>query len=280
MPIKELLKQLKDANGTEFENIFSEIMKRIYNDRFQKTQTRGNKGDLKADAIHLDNKTIYAVHAPEKFDLTKVINKLKSDYEGFIELKKAGRWSAITQWIFVLKSDRKGIPSDIMDFITTLDGEHGISTGIWGMKDIEGMALDWTPPEIPGQTMELLRSSVLQLQRQGKLIIKDFEQNRDRLFDLVEWHLETQEDRKNACNNVMALIQDIYSIFIQYPGTFEDMDLKKSVKKLVNLEPETGISIVTIDDAYDSLCKKNRNGEYILIKHCNKIMKRLEKKTA
>lgn len=278
--MKELLNQLKDATGTEFETIFSEIMKKIYNDRFQKTQTRGNKGDLKADAIHLDNKTIYALHAPENFNLTKVLNKLKSDYEGFIELKEAGSWPAITQWMFVLKSDRKGIPSDIIDLITTLDGEHGISTGVWGMKDIEGFALAWAPPEIPSETIEQLRSSVLQLQRQGKAIISDFEQNRGRLFDLVEWHLGTQEDRGNACANAVALIQNIYSIFVQYPGTFRDMDLMKSVQKLANLEPETEISIVTIDDAYDSLCQKNRKGKYILLKHCNKIMKRLGKQTA
>lgn len=44
MSMKALMTQLKEANGKEFESIFAAIMKSIYNDRFQKTQTRGTKG--------------------------------------------------------------------------------------------------------------------------------------------------------------------------------------------------------------------------------------------
>jgi hypothetical protein len=272
--MKDLLEQLKEASGTEFENRFAEIMKIIYKERFQKTQVY--KGDMKADGILIDNKTIFAVHAPETFKEANVLKKLDDDYKGFIEEKKQGNWKAIKKWIFVVKSDRKGITSKILDYISNVDGEHKVHTGIWGMEDIQRYALEWAPPELPGEAFDNLKSFAHSLQQGSEILIKDYEENGDRIYNNVEWILESQDGRERACKHISSLIDEINGIYLKYPGALDDLGLDEPIKKLRKLQPES-ISIVTLTEAYASLCKKTRNNEhYVLRKQCNKILKRLK----
>lgn len=123
---------------------------------------------MKADGIHLDQKILYAVHAPETFTVSKVKKKLEKDYEGFITQKEAGCWLTMKEWIFVLKCPREGIPSEIIEIVANLDGVNGIKTRIWGMEDIEGFVAAWAPPPIPGDLLDQMKSATEQLQRQGK----------------------------------------------------------------------------------------------------------------
>lgn len=273
MSIMNLLEQLTEATGNEFEDKFCKIMKEIHKDKLQQTQVYG--GDMKADAVLLPGKkTVFAVHGPETFKEAKVLEKLKYDYEGFIEHKQQGKWKAITKWIFVVRSERKGITSKILDFISSRDGENGVETGIWGLDDIRKYVMEWAPPALSGEILEEFKSLLLSLKQGGEVLTQDYEENGDRFFHHVEMRFKTPENREEACKYITSLIEKIHGVFIQYPGAFEDMGLHKRINKLVKLRPHT-ITVVDLNKAYESLCKKSKDGKYVLLKQTKKILERL-----
>lgn len=133
----DVLDKLANSYGDNFADLFSNIMKIYYGDRFQQTQTYGNKGDMKVDGVLNDN-IAFAVYAPEVYKDTKAINKIKSDFYGFLEHKKNGKWTNIDTWILVIKSNRKkGVTSEVINLIAKLKTQHNsLDIKIWTLDDI------------------------------------------------------------------------------------------------------------------------------------------------
>lgn len=143
------------------------------------------------------------------------------------------------------------------------------------MQDIQGFAMEWAPPELPREVLDNLKGVTLTLQQGAEVLTNDYEENGDRFYDRVEWELQSQDWREKACKVVSNLIDEINQIYIQHPGALEDMGLDDHIKKIVKLQPDS-ITIVTLDEAYASLCKKSKKGNYVLLKQCEKILKRLK----
>jgi hypothetical protein len=144
------------------------------------------------------------------------------------------------------------------------------------MEDIQKFALEWAPPELPGEILDKLKSLTHSLEQGSKALIKDYEEKRGRIYNNVEWFLNTQDGRERACKHISSLIDEINGIYLQFPGALDDIGLDEAIKKLRKLQPES-ISVVTLIEAYDSLCKRTKNNkDYIHQKQCKKILKRLK----
>lgn len=153
----DMLNKLLSFHGNVFEDLFSDIMKKYFGDRFQQTQAYGNKGDMKVDGI-LDNHVAFAVYAPIVYTDSKEISKIKSDFYGFLKHRKNGKWENIDTWIFVVKSNQpRGVTSEVMNLIAELSNEYNfINIKVWTVADIE-------PFIINNGTLSNLYASILWL---------------------------------------------------------------------------------------------------------------------
>ena len=103
----------------------------------------GKTGDLKVDGI-LDFKIAYAVYAPEVFTEDKLLKKLDSDFNGFMEIRKNGKyWQQITNYVFIIKNTREGITPKIFDLITNFN--QNFSVKILTMSDLEQLYNGYLP---------------------------------------------------------------------------------------------------------------------------------------
>lgn len=89
--MKDLYKELQEASGTQFQKVFTKLMKKKYKSNYQGTQTYGNKGDRSVDGV-LNNTIAFAIYAPEIYTDSNAIDKIKSDYEGFQNERQEGHW--------------------------------------------------------------------------------------------------------------------------------------------------------------------------------------------
>lgn len=113
MELNILINNLKSTFGTEFQRQFTIAMKKVYGNYYQSTQTYGNKGDIGVDGILYTNKKAFFIYAPEEFKEQRVLEKMKSDCEKFKYYVLNGNWKDITGCVFVIKTNRFGITSDI-----------------------------------------------------------------------------------------------------------------------------------------------------------------------
>lgn len=163
--IEELKLELKKSTGKHFQEVFTTAMKIVFGASYQSTQTYGNIGDRKVDGVLTQNNhhAAFAIYAPEIIKLEKVINKLQSDYDGFIEARDT--WKDIDTWVFVFKSERLGVPSDVISEIASLDGIDRISTYLFTLEDIELLLDNRKRPHISFETLNSTYSIVTQLKR-------------------------------------------------------------------------------------------------------------------
>lgn len=162
-----MYKQLKDLDGMAFQHKFTEIMKKMHGNDFQDTQIY--RGDKRVDGV-LGGNTAFAVHAPEVYKDADVLGKLKEDYEGFMEYREKNQWTAISNWIFVIKSKRKGVTANVLDFITDKNGDKGITTEIMTLTDIRNKVDNWAPQEIPNKLKTEIRSKIIHIRKNAKFL--------------------------------------------------------------------------------------------------------------
>ena len=111
-----IYEELKVAHGEHFQDLFSKLMKEKHGIQYQPTSTYGNVGDMSVDGV-LNFNTAFAVYAPETYNDSKAIEKLKADFNGFIKHRNNGHWSGIQLYYFVIKRERTGITSTIINLI-------------------------------------------------------------------------------------------------------------------------------------------------------------------
>ena len=138
-----IIGELKNSYGNHFQDLFTKLMKQKYGNRYQATATNGKTGDLKVDGV-LDFKIAYAVYAPEVFTEDKLLKKLDSDFNGFMEIRKNGKyWQQITNYVFIIKNTREGITPKIFDLITNFN--QNFSVKILTMSDLEQLYNGYLP---------------------------------------------------------------------------------------------------------------------------------------
>ena len=129
--------ELELAYGNHFEDLFSKLMKQKYGFRYQIISTCGNIGDMKVDGV-LDCNIAFAVYAPEVYREQNVIQKLRTDFNGFMEHKRNGEWSSINQYCFVVKRERQGITPLVANQIFTFNKDFPVA--VMTMEDLKKIA--------------------------------------------------------------------------------------------------------------------------------------------
>ncbi len=135
-----IYEELKEANGIHFQDLFSQLMKEKYGLQYQPTRTYGNKGDMSVDGV-LNSNTAFAVYAPETYNDKKVIKKINSDFNGFLEQRRKGNWSSIQMLIFVIKSS--GITPTVLNLIDEI--RHKFPVKICSLDDLKSLSKEYLP---------------------------------------------------------------------------------------------------------------------------------------
>ncbi|HHW36766.1 MAG TPA: hypothetical protein GXX18_05935 [Bacillales bacterium] len=271
MKIKNLYKQLKELDGMAFQHKFTEIMKKMHGSNFHNTQIY--RGDKKVDGVLLEGNTAFAVHAPEVYKDADVLEKLKDDYEGFMEYREKNQWTGISSWIFVIKSKRKGVTANVLDFISEKNGVNGVSTGIMTLTDIKNQVNDWSPQEIPKKLKTEIRSKIIQIRQNAKYLIDDYIENADRLYHSVE--LEgNAEKRAMLFSNLAGLISDLEQFYYEHLGAFEEIKIAGKVNKIIGMSP-IGITFIDLHEGYKKISEVDKKGNYVLLEVCEQLKEAL-----
>jgi hypothetical protein len=258
--IKKLYKHLKELDGLAFQHKFTEIMKKIHGENFQDTQIY--RGDKKVDGV-LDGNTAFAVHAPEV------------DYEGFMEYREKNQWTGISSWIFVIKSKRKGVTANVLDFITEKNGVNGVLTGIMTLTDIKNKVEDWSPQEISYKLKTEIRSKIIQIRKKAKFLIDDYIENAERLYHFTE--LEgNAEVRAVLFSELAFLISDLEQFYHDHLGEFEELKIDADVIELIGMSP-FGITFIDLHEGYKKISEMDKEDNYLILKICDRLEQALTK---
>lgn len=152
--------ELRNAYGNHFQDLFSELMKEKYGPQYKPTSTNGVSGDLKVDGV-LNFDTAFAVYAPETYNDSKAIQKLTTDFGGFIALKKNGYWKEIQKYIIVIKRERSGITSNVLNLI--MDFRQQFSVDILTMDDLRLIANGNLPFSEEGKLLQEFKKDVTEI---------------------------------------------------------------------------------------------------------------------
>lgn len=124
--------RLSRANGNEFQNLFSDIMERVYGDDFVRVKPHGSKGDEGVDGCFFCADTVYQCYGAvdgKVQRLTDVAAKMRRDFDtalaGATEMK---------EWRFT-HNLLSGLPKPLLDVLIELKkkGEsRGVKVGQFG----------------------------------------------------------------------------------------------------------------------------------------------------
>ena len=253
-------------------------MKIVFGASYQSTQTYGNIGDRKVDGVLTQNNhhAAFAIYAPEIIKLEKVINKLQSDYDGFIEARDT--WKDIDTWVFVFKSERLGVPSDVISEIASLDGIDGISTYLFTLEDIELLLDNRKRPHISFETLNSTYSIVTQLKR-GYLDIREEFIEHDRNISLFYTGAEciNIENRYNKMVSMLNLNIELNNILLDNLLMWNEMGIDEDIQRLINIRfpfHEDTITYMPIYDGYLSSGDDKLHEERIYL--CDAILSRIK----
>jgi hypothetical protein len=132
------------ADGQQFEDIFSDIMKYAYPD-FQQIRPYGRAGDMKNDG-YIKSKGIYfQVYGPE--DIAKSVSyakrKLREDFSGLLQ-----EWKHVNEFYFVINDKYKGIPPDLEIEVNKLITENNLKGGVKGAADLQNLLFSLADDQI------------------------------------------------------------------------------------------------------------------------------------
>ncbi len=134
-----ILAHIKVLSGNNFEDFTNKLLTLIYED-FQPVKAAGSNGDFGNDGYCYKIKYYFASYAPEKYEKTKTINKIESDFNRAKE-----NWD-ITKWIFITKEN---LNADIHKYLETLRLKNNkILIENWGSNKIIELIQKQTPENI------------------------------------------------------------------------------------------------------------------------------------
>lgn len=149
--------ELKSAYGNYFQDLFSKLMKEKYGMRYKSTSTYGNIGDMGVDGV-LDFNTAFAVYAPEIYNDKKTIEKINKDFENFLNQREKGQWKYIQKYIFVIKRERNGVTSTVLNQISEF--KHTFPVDIMTLDDLLLFEKQYLPFSEDGKLLEEFKEDV------------------------------------------------------------------------------------------------------------------------
>lgn len=210
-----LYDELRNAYGNHFQDLFSKLMIEKYGQQYKPTSTNGISGDLKVDGV-LNFDTAFAVYAPEVYNDSKAIQKLKLDFNGFIALKKKGYWQGVQKYIFVIKRERSGITSNVLNLIEDL--RMSFLVDILTMDDLRLIANGFLPFSEDGKLLQEFKTDVTEIMEYVRDTDFAAEPFRMSLSDEIELGILTKWNKKRylfSNDNIENLKQHILQTFIE-----------------------------------------------------------------
>lgn len=272
--MQKLYEDLKDADGTHFQKVFTRIMKKKYGENFQSTKVYGNEGDKKVDGI-LNFNIGFAVYAPvDEYKEKYALQKIKSDYDGFVEAQQHGYWKEINRLIFVIKC-YGGITPNVFNLIINLNNQSpNLNINVWNMDDIYNEIQAYIPPSIPFEELSSLSSKVTQLKESYIGLYKEFNNMNQNASSILE---PGQEEYTRQLYNVFVFITnidtEIYNIRHTYFKHFDNLKIGKKIDELIDLKPKFYQHIMGVYDGLNDIgnCKKHERR----LKICAEILEKL-----
>ena len=156
----DIYKELERSYGNQFQILFTKLMKEKYGIQYHATSTYGNKGDMSVDGV-LNYNTAFAVYAPETYSDQKTISKIKSDFDGFLSWKKKGEWQSIQLYVFVIKREREGVTSTVLNLVSELNKIFPLK--IMTMQDLRVLSQNYLPLSSDGQLLMELKEDITEI---------------------------------------------------------------------------------------------------------------------
>ncbi len=118
--------------GSEFQNLFCEIMELRYPSDFVRVRPWGREGDRKNDGYLRSKRVIFQVYAPNDMDAATAIKKIDEDFHECLPY-----WAEhFDCWSFVHNS-REGLSPPITKKLLELDGEStDVAVGHFGFAEL------------------------------------------------------------------------------------------------------------------------------------------------
>lgn len=267
-----IYEELKTAYGIQFENLFSRLMKEKYGMQYQPTSTYGNIGDLSVDGV-LNLNVAFAVYAPEIYNDKNAIQKIKSDFHGFIKQREKGNWQYIQKYIFVIKRDREGITSSVLNWITQFNDTFPV--GLMTLNDLVLLANGYLPFSDDGRLLLEFKNDVTKVMEY--IIATDFTaepicmslSDNIKLNILVKWNMKqnTFNSEKlellkskilNALSNICTYLTPIYVHALSNGFLLFNNDSLEAGERLRNeMQPQTYKIRCEISNLLNELYTKN-----------------------
>lgn len=155
-----LYEELKNTSGSQFQDVFSKLMKEKYGMAYQSTSSYGNIGDMKVDGI-LNFNIAFAVYAPQSYNDKNVMVKLKSDFYGFLKHRNEGNWKEIQKYVIVIKRERTGVTPTVFNLISEFRSHFPVE--IMTMEDLDILEKGYMPFSDDGRLLQEFKKDVTEL---------------------------------------------------------------------------------------------------------------------
>lgn len=129
------------CTGYDFQNLFFELMKNTFQDKFIMPKPQGQYGDRKNDGYIPIKGEYYAVYGPDTYDLNTnyTIHKMETDLTGLLENIEKGIWKEqLKKFVFVVNTRHNKIfPVEIVQKAEELSQKYSIDVSIWGSYELQ-----------------------------------------------------------------------------------------------------------------------------------------------
>lgn len=128
----QLRKELFIRDGSAFQVLFTDLMKRRYREQFATVCPWGAEGDWKNDGYLTPKRQLFQCYAPRELKKTRILSKIRADARGAFS-----KWSAhIDEWIFV-HNVVEGVPPFVLDELLKLSAAHAPANSTsWGFEEL------------------------------------------------------------------------------------------------------------------------------------------------
>lgn len=126
-----------DKRGTEFQAWFVRIAGHAYGPDFEEVRPYGPRGDLKCDGLRRSSGAMFQCYAPERFEDTRTIPKIREDFAGAVT-----HWGGfLKSWHFV-HNDRNGLSPDATLCLSELGGRYpAVRLEPWSEPELRTLTL-------------------------------------------------------------------------------------------------------------------------------------------
>lgn len=128
----QLRRELFKRDGSAFQMLFVDLMKRRHGDDFATVCPWGSDGDWKNDGYLIPKRQLFQCYAPRAMKKTRAISKIRTDASGAF-----AKWSAhIDEWILVHNVE-DGVPPFVLDELLELSSVYAPARSIsWGFEEL------------------------------------------------------------------------------------------------------------------------------------------------